>query len=81
MEMPELYRIQGSKGILEVTEFSLSFTPQSGKDSAPSYYDSGFPHAMRSAYEKQWHQENDPKNRPRAHARNDRIPGVRITTT
>jgi predicted dehydrogenase len=59
-EMPEVYRIQGSKGILEVTEFGLSFSPQSGKDSGPSYYDSGFPHAMRSAYEKQWHQENDP---------------------
>jgi predicted dehydrogenase len=60
-EMPEVYRIQGSKGILEVTEFGLNFTPQSGKDSGPSYYDSGFPRAMRSAYEKGWHQENDPK--------------------
>jgi predicted dehydrogenase len=60
-EMPETYRIQGSKGLMEVNEFGLSFTPQSGQDSGPSYYDSGFPHAMRSAYEKKWHQENDPK--------------------
>ncbi|HEY6767462.1 MAG TPA: Gfo/Idh/MocA family oxidoreductase [Candidatus Sulfotelmatobacter sp.] len=60
-EMPETYRIQGSKGILEVNEFGLSFTPQSGKDSGPSYYDSGFPREMRSAYEKTWHKENDPK--------------------
>jgi predicted dehydrogenase len=60
-EMPETYRIQGSKGILEVTEFGLSFTPQSGRDTGPSYYDSGFPRAMRAAYEKQWHLENDPK--------------------
>jgi predicted dehydrogenase len=60
-EMPETYRIQGSKGILEVTEFGLSFSPQSGKDSIPSYYDSGFPRVMRNAYEKQWHEENDPK--------------------
>jgi len=60
-DMPETYRIQGSKGILEVTEFGLSFTPQTGRDSGPSYYDSGFPHAMRSAYEKKWHEENDPK--------------------
>jgi len=60
-EMPETYRIQGSKGILEVTEFGLSYTPQTGKDSGPSYYDAGFPRAMRSAYEKQWHNENDPK--------------------
>ena len=60
-EMPETYRFQGSKGILELTEFGLSFTPQSGKDTAPSYYDSGFPHAMRAEYEKKWHEENDPK--------------------
>jgi len=60
-EMPETYRIQGSRGILEVTEFGLSFTPQSGKDSGPSYYDTGFPHAMRAAYEKEWHAENDPQ--------------------
>src|SRR6202047_1628758 len=60
-EMPETYRIQGSKGILEVTEFGLSYTPQTGKDSAPSYYAAGFPRAMRDAYEKKWHEENDPK--------------------
>jgi predicted dehydrogenase len=60
-EMPETYRFQGSKGILEVTEFGLSFSPQSGKDTGPSYYDSSFPHAMRATYEKKWHEENDPK--------------------
>jgi predicted dehydrogenase len=60
-EMPETYRFQGSKGILEVTEFGLSFAPQSGKDTMPSYYDSSFPHAMRAQYEKKWHEENDPK--------------------
>jgi len=60
-EMPETYRFQGSKGILEVNEFGLNYTPQTGKDSGPSYYDSGFPHEMRSAYEKKWHEENDPK--------------------
>jgi predicted dehydrogenase len=59
-EMPETYRIQGTRGILEVGEFGLSFTPQSGKDTAPSYYDSGFPHAMREAYEKKWKLENTP---------------------
>src|SRR5882757_1350366 len=60
-EMPETYRIQGSKGILEVGEFGLTFTPQTGKDSAPSYYAGSFPHAMREAYEKQWRSENTPK--------------------
>jgi predicted dehydrogenase len=60
-EMPETYRFQGSKGILEMNEFGLTYTPQTGKDSGPSYYDGSFPHAMRAAYEKQWHEENDPK--------------------
>jgi predicted dehydrogenase len=60
-EMPETYRFQGSKGVLEMTEFGLSFTPQTGKDTSPSYYDGSFPRAMREAYEKQWHAENDPK--------------------
>src|SRR5205807_5784330 len=30
--MPELYRIQGSKGVLEVTGNTLTFSPQDGKD-------------------------------------------------
>src|SRR5437660_9485968 len=60
-EMPETYRFQGSKGILEMTEFGLTYTPQTGKDSAPSYYAGSFPHAMREAYEKQWRAENTPK--------------------
>jgi predicted dehydrogenase len=60
-EMPETYRIQGSKGVLEVTGSSLSYTPQSGKDTAPSYYAYSFPQAMRDAYFAQWHKDNDPK--------------------
>jgi len=60
-EMPETYRFQGSKGILEMGEFGLTFTPQTGKDTAPSYYAGSFPHAMRDAYEKQWRAENTPK--------------------
>ena len=57
-EMPEVYRFQGSKGILEMTEFGLSFTPQPGVDTAPSYYDGSFPRAMKAEYEKQWHAEH-----------------------
>ncbi len=37
-EMPETYSFQGSKGILEMTEFGLTYTPQAGKDSYPSYF-------------------------------------------
>src|SRR5881296_1456521 len=60
-EMPETYRIQGSKGILEVNEFGLSLEPQTGRDQAPSYYTGSYPAAMREAYVAKWHQDNDPK--------------------
>jgi len=60
-EMPEVYRIQGSKGVLEVTGSSLSYTPQSGKDRYPSYYTGSYPRALRDAYLAKWHQDNDPK--------------------
>jgi hypothetical protein len=61
MRLNETYRFQGSKGMVEVTEFGLTLTPQSGVDTAPSYYDAGFPREMRDAYEKKWHEENDAK--------------------
>ncbi len=60
-EMPETYRIQGSKGLLEVTGNGVTFTPQSGKDESPSYYAYSFPRALREEYFKKWHEENDPK--------------------
>jgi len=59
-ETPEVYRFMGSKGILEVTEYNVTFTPQSGVDTSPSYYTNSFPHAMREAYFKQWREEHDP---------------------
>ena len=60
-ETPEVLRFLGSKGILELTENSVTFTPQAGIDTGPSYYAGGFPQAMREAYVKKWHEENDPK--------------------
>ncbi len=59
-ETPEVYRFQGSKGILEVTEFTITHYPQTGEDSAPSYYAFSFPHDLREAYMKQWHEQHDP---------------------
>jgi predicted dehydrogenase len=59
-ESPEIYRFQGSKGVLECTEFGLSVYPQSGEDTSPSYYSYGFPRAMREEYVSKWHQEHDP---------------------
>jgi predicted dehydrogenase len=59
-ESPEVYRFNGSKGILEVTEYGLTYYPQLGVDTSPSYYTYSFPHAMREEYLKQWHKEHDP---------------------
>lgn len=58
-EMPETYRIQGSKGLLEVSGSEIKFSPQSGEDMYPSYYTGSYPSAMRAAYEAQWHREHD----------------------
>jgi hypothetical protein len=59
-EMPETYRIQGSKGVLEVAGSSITLTPQRGIDMSPSYYAWSFPRELRDAYFEQWHKENDP---------------------
>jgi len=59
-ETPETYRFMGSKGILDITEFQVTFTPQSGKDESPSYYTTSYPHVLREQYLKQWHAEHDP---------------------
>ena len=59
-ENPEIVRFSGSKGFVEVTEFGLTFSPQPGIDTSPSYYSGGFPRAMREEYIKHWHDENDP---------------------
>ena len=59
-ENAETVRFYGSKGILEVTEFAVTLTPQPGVDTSPSYYASSFPHAMREEYFKKWHEQNDP---------------------
>src|SRR6185503_1935947 len=59
--MPETYRFQGSKGILEVTSDRITFTPQDGIDTYPSYYTGSYPRALREAYYKKWHEENDAK--------------------
>ena len=59
-ESPEVYRFQGSKGYLEVTETTITYSPQTGEDSGPSYYAVSFPRELREAYFKQWHEEHDP---------------------
>lgn len=59
-ETPEVTRIMGPKGMIEVTDSSVIFSPQLGVDRSPAYGLNGFPAAMHAAYEKQWHAEHDP---------------------
>jgi predicted dehydrogenase len=60
-ETAEMTRLMGPKGLLEIRERDFTYTPQRGIDTAPSYYDQGFPAAMRKTYETDWHKEHDPK--------------------
>ena len=60
-ETAEMTRLMGPKGLLEIRERDFTYTPQRGIDTAPSYYDQGFPKAMRTAYETDWHKEHDPE--------------------
>jgi len=59
-ESTEVTRFMGSKGIIELREFSVSYTPQAGVDLAPIYYTGSFPARLKNAYIKQWHEEHDP---------------------
>ncbi len=57
---PEVTRILGPKGIIEVTDNTVIYTPEQGVDDSPDYGLNGFPAAMHAEYEKQWHAEHDP---------------------
>lgn len=60
-ETPEVTRIMGSHGILDVSDSALTFSPQTGLDRSPDYGLNGWPAAAHAAYEKQWHAEHDPE--------------------
>src|SRR5882672_6944945 len=47
-ESTEVTRFMGSKGIIELGEFGVSYTPQAGIDLSPSYYASSFPSRLRT---------------------------------
>jgi predicted dehydrogenase len=53
-EMPETYRFQGSKGIMEIVNSTITITPQTGEDDEPCYYAVSFPKAAHDAYVKEW---------------------------
>ena len=60
-EMPETTRFLGSKGILEITEFALTYSPQPGTEVEPSYYADSFPKKIREDYQARWHKAHDPQ--------------------
>jgi hypothetical protein len=60
-ESTEAARFYGPKGILDLQEFGMQLSPQTGIDMAPSYYVSGFPQAMRDEYFRNWKEVNAPK--------------------
>src|SRR5260370_6490485 len=59
-DTPEIYRFQGSKGVLEVTESTITYFPQSGEDKSPSYYASTYPKPLHEAYLNKSHQAPNP---------------------
>ncbi len=58
-ETPEVTRLMGFKGVIELSNSAVTYIPQSGLDTSPNYGLNGFPAAMRADYEKQWHAEHD----------------------
>lgn len=59
-ETPETTRLLGTHGVVEVANNSVTWIPQLGIDTSPSYYSQSFPNAMRAKYDREWHAKNDP---------------------
>lgn len=59
-ESAEVTRFQGSKGVIELRGSSVTYIPQDGIDTSPSYYTGSYPARLRNAYVEQWHREHDP---------------------
>jgi predicted dehydrogenase len=59
-DVPEGYRLMGSRGILDISSEQITLTPQTGQDDSPSWYAASFPRTLREAYFTKWHEEHDP---------------------
>ena len=55
----EYTRLMGSRGMLEIHDGYLTFTPQDGDDHEPCT--PGWPKKMKTDYAEEWHAKNDPK--------------------
>ena len=68
-ETPEMTRVMGPHGVIEVANNTTTLRPQLGTDRSPDYGLNGYPAAMHGEYEKQWHREHD--NEVNAHPFNE----------
>ena len=59
-DTPETYKFMGSKGILEISNSTITVTPQTGEDDEPCYYATSFAKPDRDAYMKEWHAAHPP---------------------
>jgi predicted dehydrogenase len=59
-ESGEVTRFMGSKGVIELRGSSVTYSPQPGVDTSPSYYTFSYPARLRDKYVKQWLEEHDP---------------------
>ncbi len=55
---PEVARFLGPKGVMEAQSTSLHVYPQTGEDTAPSYYANSFPPELHAEYVKQWYERH-----------------------
>jgi predicted dehydrogenase len=59
-ETPEVTRVMGSKGVVEISNNSVTYIPQLGINTGPSYYSQSYPAALRKEYDREWYAKNDP---------------------
>jgi predicted dehydrogenase len=59
-ETPETTRVMGTHGVVEISNNSVTWIPQLGIDTSPSYYSQSFPSALRSEYDREWYAKNGP---------------------
>jgi predicted dehydrogenase len=58
-ETPEITRIMGSLGVVEITNNSVTLMPQLGINTGTSYYSQSYPSVLRKQYNQDWHAKND----------------------
>jgi len=61
-ETPEVTRFMGTRGLLEIVDNELTFTPQSGLDHGPSFLANTWPRKVREQYLAKWREEHPYKH-------------------